>query len=55
MGEIDKVVSLLGFLAPWIPGTRKQNRPLGCRPGRCQIFPPYSRFWKMIGEELFLC
>lgn len=40
MGEEEKVASLLGFLAPLVSVTRKQNRSLGFRPGRCQIPSP---------------
>lgn len=58
MGEVEKVASLLGFLTPSIPGTRKQNRPLGRRPGRCQTF--FFSFFSTAhleanGEEIFLC
>ena len=40
MGEVEKVASLLEFLAPSSPGTRKQNGSLRFRPGRCQFFFP---------------
>lgn len=57
MGEVEKVASLLGFLTPSIPGTRKQNRPLGRRPGRCQTFFSFfsTAHLEANGEEIFLC
>lgn len=56
MGEVEKVASLLGFLTPSIPGMRKQNRPLGRRPGRCQTFFFLfflQHIWKLMGKRFF--
>lgn len=50
MGEVEKVASLLGFLTPSIPGMRKQNRPLGRRPGRCQTFFFFFFFYSTFGS-----
>lgn len=56
MGEVEKVLSLLGILAGSIPGMRERIRCWGSGLAAASIFfffPTIEDFWKLVGKSFF--